>query len=208
MRALGCTNLTRATKGLMLKLPEGVDSAMLRILSITLMLFCAACQTVPVQSLQSSEPFVYRLGTGDRLRITVFGEPTLTGEYVLDGAGMIAYPLLGQVGAATKTTGDIRDEITNRLGAQYLRNPKVSVEVANHRPVYVLGEVARPGEFPYVEGLTAFALVAKAGGFTYRANQKIIFIRHEANASENAYSLTGNVTIRPGDTVRIGERYF
>jgi polysaccharide export outer membrane protein len=121
---------------------------------------------------------------------------------------MIAYPLLGQVGAATKTTGDIRDEITNRLGAQYLRNPKVSVEVANHRPVYVLGEVARPGEFAYVEGLTAFALVAKAGGFTYRANQKIIFIRHEANPSEQAYSLTVNVTIRPGDTVRIGERYF
>lgn len=181
---------------------------MLRILSIAVMLVCGACQTVPSPSIGSSELYIYKLGTGDRLRITVFGEPTLSGEYALDGAGMIAYPLLGQVEAAAKTTNDVRDEITNRLGAQYLRDPKVSVEVVNHRPVYVLGEVARPGEFPYVEGLTAFALVAKAGGFTYRANQKVIFIRHEANASEQAYSLTGNVTIRPGDTVRIGERYF
>ncbi len=208
MRAVGCTNLTRATKDSAFKLTEGADSAMLRTLSITLMLFCAACQTVPVQSIGSSKPYVYQLGTGDRLRITVFGEPTLTGEYALDGEGMIAYPLLGQVQAAAKTTNEVRDEITNRLGAQYVRDPKVSVEVANHRPVYVLGEVARPGEFPFVEGLTAFALVAKAGGFTYRANQKIIFIRHETNTSEQAYSLTGSVTIRPGDTVRIGERYF
>lgn len=181
---------------------------MMRILSIALVLLCAACQTVPVQSIASSEPYVYKLGTGDRLRVTVFGEPTLSGEYALDGTGMIAYPLLGQVQAAAKTTGEVRDDITSRLGTQYVRNPKVSVEVANYRPVYVLGEVARPGEFPYAERLTAFALVAKAGGFTYRANQRIVFIRHESKASEQAYTLSGGLMIRPGDTVRVGERYF
>lgn len=181
---------------------------MLRILAILLVLQCTACTTTSQRAIASTEPYVYALGAGDRLRITVFGEPTLSGEYSLDGSGAFSYPLLGQIAAASKTTGAIREEITRRLGTEFVRNPKVSVEVANYRPVYVLGEVARPGEFAYVEGLTAFALVAKAGGFTYRANRKVIFINRESSASEQAYVLSARLTIRPGDTVRIGERYF
>lgn len=181
---------------------------MMRALSLALTLMCAACGTTPPVQTASNEPYVYKLATGDRLRIAVFGEPTLSGEYALDGLGAIAYPLLGQVIAAGKTTAEVNAEITSRLGAQFVRDPKVSIEVANYRPVYILGEIARPGEFPYVEGLTAFALVAKAGGFTYRANQKFIFIRRESNTAEQTFTLSGSLTIRPGDTVRIGERYF
>lgn len=181
---------------------------MLRIFAVMLMCFTAACATVPISSVASPEAYVYTLGPGDRLRIVVFGEPALTGEYAVDGAGAIAYPLLGQIVAAKKTTGILRDEITTQLGTQYVRDPRVSVEVVNYRPIYILGEIARPGEFAYVEGLTAFALVAKAGGFTYRANQKVIFIRHEGQPAEQAYALSATVPIRPGDTIRIGERYF
>jgi len=173
-----------------------------------LVLQCTACTTMSGVVISSNDHYVYALGTGDRLRITVFGEPTLSGEYALDGTGSFSYPFLGRIAAASKTTGDIRDEITRRLGTEFLRNPKVSVEVANYRPVYVLGEVARPGEFAYTEGLTAFALVAKAGGFTYRANRKVIFINRESSATEQAYALSARLMIQPGDTVRIGERYF
>lgn len=181
---------------------------MRHIFLVLLVLLSAACATVPVASVSSSEPYVYTLGPGDRLRIVVFGEPSLTGEYAVDGAGAIAYPLLGQVAATKKTTGALRNEITTLLGAQYVRDPKVSVEVINYRPIYILGEIARPGEFAFIEGLTAYALVAKAGGFTYRANQKVIFIRHEGQSAEQSYALSGTVPIRPGDTIRIGERYF
>lgn len=181
---------------------------MLRMFSFVLLILCAACATVPVASIASPEPYVYALGPGDRLRIVVFGEPALTGEYAVDGAGAIAYPLLGQIVAAKKTTSALRAEITTQLGAQYVREPRVSVEVVNYRPIYILGEIARPGEFAFIEGLTAYALVAKAGGFTYRANQKVVFIRHEGQSAERAYALSGAVPIRPGDTIRIGERYF
>jgi polysaccharide biosynthesis/export protein len=181
---------------------------MIRLLVIVMMLVTTSCATAPLVMQQSSGPYAYKVATGDRLRITVFGEPTLSGEFALDGTGSIAYPLLGLVNVSAKSTGEVRNEITMRLGTEFVRNPKVSVEVANFRPVYILGEVARPGEFAYVEGLTAYALVAKAGGFTYRANQKAIFVRHESSTSETAYALNGSFTIRPGDTVRIGERYF
>ncbi|MFM9976609.1 MAG: polysaccharide biosynthesis/export family protein [Sphingomonadaceae bacterium] len=180
---------------------------MLRFIMLALLMLCAACTTLPdlAPPMPSS---IYKLGTGDRLRITVFGEPALTGEFALDGGGAIAYPLLGNVVAGDKSTLELGNEITARLGEAYVRNPRVSVEVLNYRPVYVLGEVARPGEFPFVEGLSAFALIAKAGGFTYRANRKVLFVRHEKDTAEKAYALTGSLAIRPGDTVRVGERYF
>ncbi len=181
---------------------------MIRIIAILLVLLSSGCATVVRQPADASESFVYRLGTGDRLRISVFDEPRLSGEYAVDGTGSISYPLLGPIDVTEKTTAEVRDKITQRLSVEFVRNPKVSVEVINYRPVYVLGEVARPGEFAYVEGLTAFALVAKAGGFTYRANQKIVFIHREKSAAEQAYPLDAKLVIRPGDTVRIGERYF
>lgn len=180
---------------------------MIRIIVLALACLCTACAPIPLQQ-PDATAYVYKLGSGDRLRITVFGESTLSGEFAVDGSGAIAYPLLGQVAAAKKTTVELRDEITVRLGSKYVRNPKVSVEVTNYRPVYILGEIARPGEFPFVEGLSAIALIAKAGGFTYRANRKTIFIRHEQDTGEKAYALSGSLPIRPGDTIRVGERYF
>ncbi|WP_293880045.1 polysaccharide biosynthesis/export family protein [Sphingomonas sp.] len=181
---------------------------MTRLYSFALLFLCAACQTIPPGPVASGERFAYRLGTGDRVLITVFGETSLTGEFTLDGTGTIAYPLLGRIAAATKTTTELGDEISTRLGAKYIRNPRVTVALTSYRPIYILGEVARSGEFPYTEGLNAFALVAKAGGFTFRANRTAIFIRHENETEEKAYPLNGALVIRPGDTVRVGERYF
>ncbi len=112
----------------------------------------------------------YHLGAGDQLKITTFGEPALTGEIRVDDAGHIALPLAGDVAASGKTPTELGAGIADLLKRSKLyRDPKVSVEVIGYRPIFILGEVAKPGQYPYEPGMTALTAVAIAGGFTYRA---------------------------------------
>jgi polysaccharide export outer membrane protein len=150
----------------------------------------------------------YRLGPADKLRITVYGEETLTGEYSVSGSGVISFPLIGEVRAADRTLPQIREEIRAKLADGYLREPQVSAEVLTFRPFYILGEVNRPGQYPYTDGLTVPKAVATAGGFTYRANQRKVFIKRGDHPSEEAYELTPETMVAPGDMIRIGERFF
>jgi polysaccharide export outer membrane protein len=152
--------------------------------------------------------YVYQMGAGDRLKIVTYGEEKLTGEFVVSGEGVVAFPLVGDVPARGRTVADFRADLVARLSREFLRNPSVTVDVVNFRPVYVLGEVAKPGEFPFAENMTVYTLVAKAGGFTYRANRRTVFIRREGQPVETAHMLSGTTVVRPGDTIRIGERYF
>jgi len=152
--------------------------------------------------------FAYRIGPGDRLRIATYGEDRLTGEFTVTAQGAIAFPLLGEVAAEGRTVSEFTALLQRRLGSEYMRNPQVSVEMVNFRPVYILGEVTRPGEFPYGERLSVYALVAKAGGFTYRANQGYALIRSENEPGERAVRLTSATAVQPGDTIRIPERTF
>jgi polysaccharide export outer membrane protein len=161
----------------------------------------AAAQTQPAQ------PSEYRLGAGDQLRVTVFGEPDLTGEYTVGSQGTIAYPLVGEIAAVGLTVLEFTEALRTAL-LQYLRNPNVSVEVANYRPFFILGEVQRPGTYPYSADLTVLNAVATAGGFTYRANRRRVFIRHANEAEERPYRLNTTTPVSPGDTIRIGERFF
>jgi polysaccharide export outer membrane protein len=149
----------------------------------------------------------YRLGPGDELRIIVFGEAELTGSYVVSTQGKIAYPLVGEVEAVGSTPLEFADNLRVAL-SQFLRNPNVSVEVANYRPFFILGEVTRPGSYPYSPSLTVLNAVATAGGFTYRANRGRVFIKHANEAMERPYGLTSATPVLPGDTLRIGERLF
>jgi polysaccharide export outer membrane protein len=149
----------------------------------------------------------YRLGPADQLRITVFNEPGLTGQFVVGSQGTIAYPLVGDIRAAGLTVAEFTESLRTAL-SQYLRSPSVSVEVANYRPFFILGEVARPGTYPYAVDLTVLNAVATAGGFTYRANQRRVYIRHASESDEHAYPLTPSTPVLPGDTIRIGERLF
>lgn len=150
----------------------------------------------------------YRLGSGDRVRVTVFGEEALSGTFVVDGAGAASLPLIGEVRAGGLTVAEFRDAVTAALRDGYLHEPRVSAEVVNHRPFYILGEVNRPGEYPYAAGLTVMNAAATAGGFTYRANTRRVFIKHADDTAEQAHPLTGSTPVAPGDTLRIGERYF
>lgn len=150
----------------------------------------------------------YPLGAGDKVRVTVFNEPTLSGEFFVSGDGELSLPLVGNVPAAGKTTKDIAVDFARLLADGYLRDPRVSMEVITYRPFFILGEVTTPGQYPYVTGMTVFSAVATASGFTPRAKKSRVFIRRRGEEAEIEYELTPNLRVMPGDTIRIGERYF
>ncbi len=181
---------------------------LLKVFTLAMCLAASACATVPGDTLPSIEQVEYRIAPGDTLQLTVFREESLSGEFQVGEAGLMRLPLVGNVEAGGKTIAELRADITARLSEEFLRDPNVSVTVTNYRPVYVLGEVANPGQYVYAEGLTVHALVARAGGFSFRAQEKIVHIRHAGEADERAYALTSSGAVRPGDTVRIGARYF
>ncbi|MGL5838578.1 MAG: polysaccharide biosynthesis/export family protein [Sphingorhabdus sp.] len=151
---------------------------------------------------------VYRLAPDDKLKIAVYGEEQLTGEFLVGSDGNISFPLVGMVRVAGLTLAELQAGLASELGGTYLNNPRVSVDMVEYRPVYVLGEVNKAGQFPYKVGMTVNAAVATAGGFTYRANQKVVAIQHYNEAGEKRYRLTSDILVRPGDTIRILERFF
>jgi len=151
----------------------------------------------------------YRLGAGDKVRINVFGEESLSGEFIIPGdPGTISFPLIGDVRASGLTIGELQVELTNKLKPDYLKDPRISIEVLNYRPFYILGEVARPGEYPYTSSLTVLNAVATANGFTYRANTHSVYIKRAGTTKEVQLPLDATTLVEPGDTIRIGERFF
>ncbi len=179
-----------------------------RTIMLAICALLAGCTTVTTTSLPSVDQVAYHLSPGDTLKLEVFREETLSGEYVINDEGYIGLPMAGQIEAAGKTLGQLRQELTTLLAREYVRNARINLEVVSYRPIYILGEVQKPGEYDYSEGMSVHGLVAKAGGFTYRANESVVFIRHGREADERAYELTSGAAVLPGDTVRIEQRYF
>ena len=139
----------------------------------------------------------------------MFGQPTLTGEYTLDGSGVLAFPLIGNVDANGQSPVQLQKAIASKLDPDFLRNPSVSAEVITRRPFYVIGEVQKPGNYPYVTDMTALQAVAMAGGYTYRARQNNLYLKRlDANGRMVRVAATPETKIQPGDTVEIKERYF
>jgi len=155
-----------------------------------------------------TNPADYRLGPNDRTRIIVFGQPNLTGEFQLDGNGILAFPLIGNVDANGMTPRELQQAIANKLDPQYMHNPSVSVEVSTRRPFYVVGEVQKPGSYPFVTDLTLLEAVATAGGATYRANMADFYIKRRVNGQIVRVAASQESEIQPGDTVIVRERYF
>ncbi len=191
----------------------------MRILSgalTAIALLVAGCSGNPTNLVASGERYVatphsgedYRLGVGDRLLVTIFNEATLTGDHTVSADGVVSMPLIGDVPALNKTPGEVGADIQRRLADGYLRDPKVSAEVTQYRPFFILGEVKLPGQYPYSIGLTALNAIATAQGYTPRAEKKVAYIRRAGEAAEVAYKLTPDLRIYPGDTIRLGERYF
>jgi len=183
----------------------------LRLLGAVCILTVAGCANMPspMPIAEVNQTSGYVLAAGDKLRITVYNEPGLTGEYTVSSAGNVALPLIGNVPAKQNSIDALSQAITAKLAGGYVKDPRVSVEVLNYRPYYILGEVNKPGEFPYSVNLTVEQAVAAAGGYTYRANTKSAIVRRAEDAAPHSVSINGRpVYVLPGDTIRIGERYF
>lgn len=184
-------------------------SAVLATIAAVMLTACAG-RSVPMAASAPAAPAQYTLGPGDKIRVTVFGEQGVNGEYSVGPDGAVAMPLIGNVPARGKTVGELQTAITTKLAAGYMLDPRVSIDVLNYRPFYILGEVNRPGQYPYSDALSVSQAVATAGGYTYRAGTGRVFIRRADKLTEEAYSLKGlnQVWVMPGDTVRVGERHF
>ncbi|WP_371134088.1 polysaccharide biosynthesis/export family protein [Brevundimonas sp.] len=150
----------------------------------------------------------YRLGVADKVRVTVFGEAALTGEFLVGGNGKISLPLIGETQASGLTISEFQAEVAEALRNGFITEPRVSAEVLNYRPFYILGEVNSPGEYPYTNSLTVLNAVATAGGFTYRADNRRVYIKRADADAEAEYPLTTATRVAPGDTIRIRERLF
>lgn len=150
----------------------------------------------------------YRLGSGDKVRVITFGEESLSGEFFVGGSGKVSIPLVGELPALGLTAREFQASVEAALKEGYLKEPRVSVEILNYRPFYILGEVEKPGTYPYTSGLSVVNAVATAGGYTYRANTKRVFIKRPDSDKEEEYPLESNTPVAPGDTIRIAERFF
>ncbi len=151
----------------------------------------------------------YHLGTGDQVRVITFGGDQLTGEFRINDSGNIAIPLLGSVHAAGLTTADLGDAIATDLQKKdLLKNPSVSVEVITYRPFFILGEVTKPGEYPYEPGMTVLTAVSIAGGFTYRAVTSYASIVRTVSTESIEGRVSRQSLVKPGDVITIFERRF
>ncbi|MEJ8573728.1 polysaccharide biosynthesis/export family protein [Microbaculum marinum] len=181
-----------------------------RLIAIIALLVLSGCASQP----KVDERFVealnapYRLDAGDRLRVVVFEQPDLTNTYIVDAAGNLSMPLIGDVRARYLTTPELEQAITAQLRNGFLRNPSVSVQVDTYRPFFILGEVNQPGQYPYVAGLTAQTAVAVGGGFTARATRDMVRISRQYNGTIVEARIPIDHPIRPGDTIYVLERWF
>ena len=150
----------------------------------------------------------YTLGPGDKVRVTIFGEQDLSGEYQLDGNGNIRLPLVGMTRAIGYTAGGLEAAIRAALVPNYLRDPRINVEITGYRPIYVVGAVQKPGQYTYVSDMTLLNAVALAGGFTSQAKDSTVYVRHEGATEERAMPTNMPLLIRPGDTVRVETTIF
>jgi polysaccharide export outer membrane protein len=151
---------------------------------------------------------VYRLDSGDRLRVVVFGQDGLSNSYAVDAAGNITLPLIGPVQARGRTTTQVSASLVSRLREGFLREPHVAVEVEAYRPFFILGEVTFPGQYPYVANMTVETAVAIAGGFTPRAYHYRVEVSHPIEGGTLREKLPVTAPLRPGDTVVVAERWF
>lgn len=150
----------------------------------------------------------YRLGAGDQLRITVFGHEDLSGEFDVDGSGDISMPLIDNVRAEGKTPNELEAAIVSELSPDYLKDPRVSVDVLSYRPFYIFGEVNEPGSYAYVNGMTVLNAVAMAGGFTYRARTGEVQIIRATDQSRTPQEAQRDTFVLPGDVIEVPERFF
>lgn len=150
----------------------------------------------------------YRLGTGDQIKVTVFGEANLSGNFEVDGQGAIVMSLINSVPVRNLTLREVEDAIETKLRDGIMREPQVSVEMTKGRPFYIRGEVNRPGQYDFSPGLSVLNAITAAGDFTYRADKNNVFIKGAEDDAERKVNPKDGAQVKPGDTIRVRERFF
>lgn len=178
------------------------------LIAMTLALASCAARGVIAERPAPAEGDAYLLDTGDKLRITVFGQDDLSGEYDVDGTGAISMPLLPPIYARGLTADEFEAALEAELGQKLLRNPNVSIQVTQFRPFFILGEVKNAGQYPYVNGMTVQSAAAIAGGFTYRANVDRVTITRNRGDRIVELGVDSTAAVMPGDTILVRERFF
>ncbi len=181
-----------------------VQWRLLASLILILAIFGSAAQAASAQG--AGARTAYRLGSGDKIKVSVFGHVDMSGEFSVAGNGLVSLPFVGSMKAGGLTIRELERAIVKRLKPDYLKNPRVSVEVLNFRPFDIIGEVTRPGSHPYRSGMTVINAIAMAGGFTYRAKENSFRIKRAGSgATEKAQRIT---VVMPGDVIEVLERWF
>jgi protein involved in polysaccharide export with SLBB domain len=169
---------------------------------------CDGPRGIDTTSSVPTHPAQYRLSHGDKLKVTVFNEPDFSGEFQVNDSGRVAFPMIGEVPAAGASIAEFKQHLAGRLSSA-VRQPRVTVEVVTYRPFNVFGEVKNSGQHPFRPGMTVQDAVALAGGYTYRANTRTVYLRRAGAQGEITVDLDGQaIMIMPGDNVRVPERYF
>lgn len=150
----------------------------------------------------------YRLGPGDKLRVTVYDEEDLSGEFQVDALGYVRLPLIGQVKALGSTADELEQHVKSLLDSGYLADARVAIEVSTYRPFFIIGQVNKPGQYPCSSNMTALDAIALAGGYTGKALESKIYVRHEGDTAERAIGPDELAHIEPGDVVRVPETAF
>jgi len=149
-----------------------------------------------------------QLQAGEKIRVTVYGETSLSGDYPIDANGFVSLPLVGAIRADGLSASELENRLSEKFRSQYLRSPKVTVIVVEYLPIYIIGEVQRPGVYPYNSRLNILRAIAVAGGTTYRASNSTVEIQHSGDTTINRYPAGTPVPVLPGDLIRVPQRYF
>jgi polysaccharide export outer membrane protein len=181
----------------------------LRFFLACLFIYCCAVGSI-AQAVDESagKAREYSLKSGDELTITVLDEKELSGKYTINTEGEIVMPLIGKVAAKDLTIKQLEARIKNALQPDFLIDARVSIQVLNFPPYYIMGEVASPKSYPYVSGMTYLNAVAVAGGFTYRAVQDRVYVIRANDPKKEELKLGVDEPVMPGDVIRVDERYF
>jgi polysaccharide export outer membrane protein len=187
-----------------------------RALLFALVLLLAGCAGGDLGPVSDSDLKAYaaaatsspKLQAGEKIRVNVYGEATLSGDYQIDPSGFVSLPLAGTVRAAGLTQNELEQELSKKFRSEYLKNPKVTVSITEFKPFYIIGEVEKPGAYPYTSGLNVLSAIAIAGGTTYRASKSTILIQHPGEPGLREYPATAATPILSGDIIKVPQRYF
>lgn len=179
------------------------------IFVVLCLLFCSLFSApLWAESEATGSDISYHLGSGDELKITIFNQDDMNGEYTIDGAGNVSLPLIGTITAKNLTLNEFEMKLKEKLIPDYLLNPKIAIQVLNYRPFYILGEVKNPNSYPYVSGMTYLTAIAIAGGYTYRAKENAVYVIHANDPGQKEIETKLEELVLPGDIIHVEERLF